>query len=400
MAKNPLDFHEMVSRIRVAVAPFRPAAMFELAGDGYTSLFEQLVACTISIRTYDEETVPIGRRLFERARTPAAMTQLTVDEIPSLIRPSTLYVQSVSGDAGVPALPGTIVIDLDNNTLLGLIAGKYAVGIAPSGGEIYMTDRTVYSTVTHTQIRTLPFSAAVPVNGFVASPDGTRLYSQNQRVDVATNTLLANLPVNISTGGMGPDISPDGKRIYCCNYMQIVDAESNTSTTTSIWSDILSDVAITPPEDRILVSKYSYAAGRLRIYDAATSALLATVTGLGDFTGEIGLAQDGRRVVLGSAGNPAWTGDGKLSVIDIDTRVLRSQLTIPLADNLARSGRDEIFVSTGENDLFRREGVDVFMLDSTDHLVRVKTFFLGINRWIMSTRIPRNDQIRKFLFKP
>ena len=48
--------------------------MFELAGDAYTSLFEQLVACTIFIRIYDEETVPISRRLFERARTPAAMT--------------------------------------------------------------------------------------------------------------------------------------------------------------------------------------------------------------------------------------------------------------------------------------------------------------------------------------
>ena len=91
MAKRPLDIGEMLLRIRAAVAPFRPAAMFELAGDGYTSLFEQLVACMISIRTYDEQTVPIARRLFDRARTPAAVAQLTVDEIAALIRPSTFY---------------------------------------------------------------------------------------------------------------------------------------------------------------------------------------------------------------------------------------------------------------------------------------------------------------------
>jgi endonuclease-3 len=91
MAKRPLDIDEMMVRLRTAVAPFRKAAMFELADDGYTSLFEQLVACIISIRTYDEETLPIARRLFDRARTPAAMARLSVDEITALIRPSTFY---------------------------------------------------------------------------------------------------------------------------------------------------------------------------------------------------------------------------------------------------------------------------------------------------------------------
>src|SRR5512142_553907 len=91
MTKRPLDIDEMIVRIRAAVAPFRKAAMFELAGDGYASLFEQLVACIISIRTYDEETVPIARRLFGRARTPAAVAQLTIEEITGLIRPSTYF---------------------------------------------------------------------------------------------------------------------------------------------------------------------------------------------------------------------------------------------------------------------------------------------------------------------
>lgn len=101
MPKRPLDIDEAILRIRTAVAPFPKAAMFELAGDGYTSLFEQLVACIISIRTYDEETVLIARRLFARARTPAAMVRLTVDEVTALIRPSTFYERKAAQILGI-----------------------------------------------------------------------------------------------------------------------------------------------------------------------------------------------------------------------------------------------------------------------------------------------------------
>lgn len=65
--------------------------MFELAEDGFNSTFEQLVACMISIRTYDEVTIPISRRLFERARTPAQMSQLSAEEIDALIGRSTFH---------------------------------------------------------------------------------------------------------------------------------------------------------------------------------------------------------------------------------------------------------------------------------------------------------------------
>lgn len=91
MAKQPFDIHEAVARIRVAVASYRPAAMFELAEAGYSSLFEQLVSCIVSIRTYDEQTVPIARRLFARARTPAEMLALSADELADLIKPSTFF---------------------------------------------------------------------------------------------------------------------------------------------------------------------------------------------------------------------------------------------------------------------------------------------------------------------
>ncbi len=75
----------VIERIRAAVAPFPRAALFQLADEGFCSVFEQLVACIISVRTRDETTVPTAHALFERARTPAAMSRLSVDEIDRLI---------------------------------------------------------------------------------------------------------------------------------------------------------------------------------------------------------------------------------------------------------------------------------------------------------------------------
>jgi endonuclease-3 len=90
-AKQPFDIDGAMDRIREAVQPFAKAAMFELADDGFSSVFEQLVACIISIRTRDEVTVPTARRLFARARTPQEVSRLTPDEIDALIRTSTFH---------------------------------------------------------------------------------------------------------------------------------------------------------------------------------------------------------------------------------------------------------------------------------------------------------------------
>lgn len=81
----------VIEQLRTAVRPYPKAAMFELAAQGYQSLFEQLIACIISIRTYDEVSLPVSRRLFERARTPEQMVQLTPTEINDLIRDCTYH---------------------------------------------------------------------------------------------------------------------------------------------------------------------------------------------------------------------------------------------------------------------------------------------------------------------
>src|SRR6266851_3723349 len=89
--KKPFDIDEMLRRIEKAVGPYPKAAMFELADKGFTSPFEQLVACIISIRTYDEVSLVAAQRLFAKARTPAQVAALEPAEIDALIRTSTFH---------------------------------------------------------------------------------------------------------------------------------------------------------------------------------------------------------------------------------------------------------------------------------------------------------------------
>jgi len=90
-AKRPFDIHTVLRRIRASVREVADAAMFELADRGHRSVFEQLVACVISIRTRDEVTVPTALALFERAATPNAIAALSVNGIDTLIRASTFH---------------------------------------------------------------------------------------------------------------------------------------------------------------------------------------------------------------------------------------------------------------------------------------------------------------------
>jgi endonuclease III len=85
------DIDRAIDCLRSAVQPFPKAAMFELAEQGYRSPFEQLIACIISIRTYDETSLPVSQKLFEVARTPEAISRLTAAEIDGLIQASTYH---------------------------------------------------------------------------------------------------------------------------------------------------------------------------------------------------------------------------------------------------------------------------------------------------------------------
>ena len=89
--KRPVNIHAMLRRIQQEVKQFADAAMFDLAEQGYATLFHQLVACIISVRTRDEVSLPTAIRLFKTAPTAAAVSRLSVARIAELIRPSSFY---------------------------------------------------------------------------------------------------------------------------------------------------------------------------------------------------------------------------------------------------------------------------------------------------------------------
>src|SRR4051812_27868595 len=90
-AKLPFDIDEVMRRIRAAVADVPDAAMFALRDLGYGSLFQQLVACLISIRTTDEVSLPTAPALLSQAAAPADVVALDVADIDAAIRSATFH---------------------------------------------------------------------------------------------------------------------------------------------------------------------------------------------------------------------------------------------------------------------------------------------------------------------
>jgi endonuclease-3 len=89
--KKPFDFDEAMRLLRAAVAGMPAPSMFELRSRGFGTLFQQVVACMISVRTYEEVSLPASLRLFHRAPGPAEVAELEVAEIDRLISPATFH---------------------------------------------------------------------------------------------------------------------------------------------------------------------------------------------------------------------------------------------------------------------------------------------------------------------
>lgn len=83
--KRPFDLSAVLENIEKAVAAYPKAAMFELFERGYTSLFEQLISCIVSIRTLDETTIPVSLKLFTVARTPQELLRLSPTELETIL---------------------------------------------------------------------------------------------------------------------------------------------------------------------------------------------------------------------------------------------------------------------------------------------------------------------------
>lgn len=83
--KQPFDLDTVLGHVEKAIRPYPKAAMFDLFERGYSSLFEQLISCIVSIRTLDETTIPVSLRLFEQARTPEQLLALDIPTLTQLL---------------------------------------------------------------------------------------------------------------------------------------------------------------------------------------------------------------------------------------------------------------------------------------------------------------------------
>ena len=99
--KVPYNLNVMLNRIEKAVSGYPKAAMFELYEKGYTTLFEQLISCIISIRTLDETTIPVSLKLFEIARTPEELLKLSPQKLEDLLYGSTFPGQKAYTMVGI-----------------------------------------------------------------------------------------------------------------------------------------------------------------------------------------------------------------------------------------------------------------------------------------------------------
>ncbi len=87
---KPEDIHAVIEILREEYKGWHtPAVTIVAHCNG--SPFKVLISCIISLRTKDEVTARASARIFERAQTPEAMTELSVDEISQLIYPAGFY---------------------------------------------------------------------------------------------------------------------------------------------------------------------------------------------------------------------------------------------------------------------------------------------------------------------
>ena len=291
-----------------------------------------------------------------------------------------------------PLLSGTVVLDVDGDSLLGVLVDEHVRGVSPDGREIYMESRRVVSSGSHRVIRNLPFSLDIFPNGFVVDPTAERLYSRDQIVDVrATRFCPMAYPDRSKHPNPGqalpfPVIQPslsDGRYIVATSDVVKIDTKTLQIVDTRGSKDgFETDLLLSPAEDRVLLVNYSHSLGRLEAYDMKDLSIhLASAMSLSDFAGEAAVSASGAYAVVGAAGNPSLLHpQGRLSVVDLETFEIVSWIDLPLADNVAGAGgSNEFFAASGEGSTGRL-GITALVLGADGTLTPIKTWVLGVNR--------------------
>jgi len=87
---SPLTFSEVFKRVSISVIDSQSPSVSEIA-ELDSDPYQILISTVLSLRTKDEVTAAAARRLFEQAKTPSTMIQLTEEQIQKIIYPAGFY---------------------------------------------------------------------------------------------------------------------------------------------------------------------------------------------------------------------------------------------------------------------------------------------------------------------
>ena len=200
---NAEQIASALDAIRDAVEPYPDAALFELAREGFGSLFEVLVACVISVRTLEEDTFAVSRRLFAAARTPAGLAALSDDELLTLLDGSTFpepKVRQLKGIAECAERDFSGNLPADYETLLTLpgVGPKCAsLALGVSTGQ---TPHTPVDTHVHRVTNRWGVIATKTPEKTMVALDAVLQPSER----IAVNRLLVPFGKHVCTGGTLP----------------------------------------------------------------------------------------------------------------------------------------------------------------------------------------------------
>jgi endonuclease-3 len=212
MRKREFDIDEVLRRIRKEVERYADAAMFDLRSHGFGTVFQQLVGCIISIRTFDEVSLPASIKLLERAPDARSMAKLSEREIDSLIATSTFH-EAKARDIRAIAVRtvrefgGELPADFDvliSFRGVGPKCANLALGVAAGQSRISVD---------------IHVARVTPRWGYVkpSSPDGVRIQLEERlpkRYWIEINRLLVPFGKHVCTGRL-PKCSTCPVLEYC-----------------------------------------------------------------------------------------------------------------------------------------------------------------------------------------
>jgi len=208
------------------------------------------------------------------------------------------------------------VIDTATNTVLTTIAvgtRPSVVLASPDGSRVYVLNATPNFSVSVINTATNAVTATIPTPGgnfFMAmSADGSRLYVSDQLfpssgvsvVDTASNSVVGSIALPAGGRPRGLSVSPDGTRLYIADLgspnVYIADTATNTVVDSiAIPSGAGTTSLILSRDGSRLFVGNGNAEGELGVFDTATKALVASLSGGIGIIAQFSITPDGGRV--------------------------------------------------------------------------------------------------------